>query len=234
MTNNKSVVLKDGTTFNVVDGKVTKIDGEPVADLSIDLILVKNDKGQEVMRLSNDGTILESVVPPFDGPDLCPGRDQHGNPLRFCPIGCGWIEPPETEQQFLGNDNLVKGSKLTGPGYEISAEGGNIAGQVIPTPTKPTLGRVVHYRLTENDARSINIRRADWHETNVHGPQNIGYQAHVGNFVKEGEIFAADIVRVFEDGHLNLQVKLDGNDTFWATSVTNGRDNGNWFWPPRA
>jgi len=216
MTNNKSVVLKDGTTFNVVDGKVTKIDGEPVADLSIDLI-------------------LESVVPPFDGPDLCPGRDQHGNPLRFCPIGCGWIEPPETEQQFLGNDNPVKGSKLTGPGYEIRADGGNIAGQVIPTPTKPTLGRVVHYRLTENDARAINIRRNDWHQTNIQdGPQSTGYQAHVGNPVVGGDIFAADIVRVWDDGHVNLQVKLDGNDTFWATSVTNGRDNGNWFWPPRA
>jgi hypothetical protein len=67
----------------------------------------------------------------------------------------------------------------------------------------------------------------------MEGPQNDGYQAHIGNPVVGGDVFAADVVRVWDDGHVNLQVKLDGNDTFWATSVVEGDEDGNWFWPPR-
>ncbi|GAA4560510.1 hypothetical protein [Planotetraspora kaengkrachanensis] len=35
------------------------------------------------------------------------------------------------------------------------------------------------------------------------------------------------------NGVCNLQVLLDGNDAYWATSRTEGDEPGRWSWPPR-
>lgn len=89
---------------------------------------------------------------------------------------------------------------------------------------QPTPGRVVHYTLSEDDARVITHRR----ET-VHGVH--------GNFVQAGQVYPATVVRVFEanpNGACNLQVQLDGTDTHWATSRPEGTEPGTWAWPPRA
>lgn len=43
----------------------------------------------------------------------------------------------------------------------------------------------------------------------------------------------AIIVRVFDDGKVNLKVFLDNAQTTWVTSVLEGTAPGTWHWPPR-
>lgn len=103
---------------------------------------------------------------------------------------------------------------------------------------KPTIGRIVHYKLNAADAEAINRRRADWKAmvTDRDLPPHDGYQAHVGNQAEAGQVYPATVVRVFhpETSTANLQVTLDGNDTYWATSRQEGDGEGAWAWPPRA
>lgn len=100
--------------------------------------------------------------------------------------------------------------------------------------SKPSIGRIVHYRLTAQDAADINRRRKDFHESRSADDQT-GFVGHVGNHAAEGDVFPATIVRVWEESTIicNLQVQLDGNDTYWATSRAEGDEPGNWCWPPR-
>ena len=96
----------------------------------------------------------------------------------------------------------------------------------------PTIGRIVHYCLTEHDAESINRRRVVRYlgsDTSSHT-----LVLNVGNHASEGDVFPAMIVRVWPTS-VNAQVQLDGNDTLWVTSVTeeDGAVPGRWFWPPR-
>ncbi|GHA01607.1 hypothetical protein ACFOOM_12040 [Streptomyces echinoruber] len=100
---------------------------------------------------------------------------------------------------------------------------------------QPTIGRIVHYRLTEHDASDINRRREDWQR--MGGEHNqAGIVGHVGNHVSEGDLFPAVIVRVWNESTVtcNLQVLLDGIDTYWATSRAEGTESGTWAWPERA
>lgn len=101
--------------------------------------------------------------------------------------------------------------------------------------TAPTVGRIVHYALTAADAEMINRRRADYdaHRRSQPRPAT-GHIAHVGNHAAEGDVCAATIVRTFDGHAANLQVHLDGNDTYWATSRTEGDGAGFWSWPARA
>ncbi|MFE3452367.1 hypothetical protein ACFXJ8_25935 [Nonomuraea sp. NPDC059194] len=111
----------------------------------------------------------------------------------------------------------------------------------------PTVGRIVHYSLSEQDAQAINRRRADFdafqrshaHPHEPGQPGATGHQAHVGNTARAGDVYPAVVVRVFAggtevNGVCNLQVLLDGNDTYWATSRTWGEGECRWSWPPRA
>jgi len=92
---------------------------------------------------------------------------------------------------------------------------------------KPTIGRIVHYRLSAQDAQEITSRR--------------GVRAHAneflrGNSVKEGDTFPAMIVHVWgeaPESAVQLQVFLDGNDTHWATSVQVGEGPHTYSWPTR-
>ncbi|MEU0213692.1 hypothetical protein ABZ281_00740 [Streptomyces sp. NPDC006265] len=98
--------------------------------------------------------------------------------------------------------------------------------------TPPTIGRTVHYRASADDAVRINKRRKDAYKSGAYAQED-GTIAHVGNDVSEGQIFPAVVVRVWDVGTANLQVLLDGNDTFWATSRKEGEDVGTWHWPER-
>lgn len=101
----------------------------------------------------------------------------------------------------------------------------------------PTVGRIVHYTLSEQDAVQINKRRKDAAEH--HGQiveDAIGYVAHTGNGVKAGDVFPMLIVRVWGDqpqSSVNGHVFLDGNDVFWATSVAVGEGPRTFAWPQR-
>jgi hypothetical protein len=105
--------------------------------------------------------------------------------------------------------------------------------------TAPTIGRIVHYRLTAGDAEQINRRRADASNLTAAGStlasQELGAQIHVGNSVEQGQVYPATIVRVWDgSASVNLQVALDGSDTYWATSRQEGDDEGQWAWPTRS
>ena len=111
----------------------------------------------------------------------------------------------------------------------------------------PSIGRIVHYRLSADDATQVNRRRttgksiADrmkdgvpMHETITAWPA--GAQAHIGNEVSEGDTFPMQVVRVWGNtasSAVNGQVFLDGNDVFWATSRTVGEGPGTFSWPVR-
>lgn len=97
-----------------------------------------------------------------------------------------------------------------------------------------TIGRWVHYTLTEYDAERIEQRRRDALEAGAAGART-GHQTHVGNLAEAGQTFPAVVVRVFDltSGTANLRVMLDGTDELWATSVKEGDQPGTWAWPAR-
>lgn len=99
---------------------------------------------------------------------------------------------------------------------------------------KPTVGRIVHYTLNAEDAAQINRRRTNSFaiaERIKEDKWPLGAQAHIGNEVKEGDIFPMLIIRVWSDTCVNGQVFLDGTDQLWKTSPTLGDSNGQWNWP---
>lgn len=108
----------------------------------------------------------------------------------------------------------------------------------------PTIGRIVQYRLTASDASEIDRRRTtrnDIADRIASGSWPMGAQAHLGNPVREGDVYPAIIVSVWDAkaGTVNLRVLLDGTDEFWATSRCESLGvephplPGHWGWPPR-
>lgn len=96
-----------------------------------------------------------------------------------------------------------------------------------PPVAVPTMGRFVHYTLTQYDVDRINRNRRE------RGDAGLPVAA---NGCKAGDTFTALVVRVWSNtGAANLQVFLDGEDVLWATSATPGEpgQEGRWIWPPR-
>lgn len=99
----------------------------------------------------------------------------------------------------------------------------------------PTPGRTVAYVLTALDAEQINKRRKDAVDSGI-CQQNSGAVVHFGNRVSEGEVYPMVIVRCWgttETSSVNGQVLLDGVDTLWATSRSQGEGPGHWHEFPR-
>ncbi len=103
------------------------------------------------------------------------------------------------------------------------------------------LGMDVLYTATAADVAAMKSRRddhlayrrnvnatvaADDHLSPTPGDLDTGrsgHMAHVGNELEIGRSYAAKIVRVWGTGTAaNLQVFLDGTDTLWVTSVSEG------------
>lgn len=89
----------------------------------------------------------------------------------------------------------------------------------------PSIGCIVHYMLSADDARRITTRRKAAHAGEGGG-----------NFVDEGQVYPMLIVRVWgetEQASVNGQVFLDGDDTLWVTSVGQGDGPRQWHEAPR-
>jgi hypothetical protein len=106
----------------------------------------------------------------------------------------------------------------------------------------PTIGRIVHYKLSDMDAEAINRRRTNssaiLSRMQADPPQwPEGAQAHMGNSVAAGDVYPAMIVRTWgntAESAVQLQVFLDGTDAYWATSRTCGEEPGTYAWPVRS
>ncbi|MEU5945127.1 hypothetical protein ABZ793_06140 [Micromonospora sp. NPDC047465] len=98
---------------------------------------------------------------------------------------------------------------------------------------QPTIGRIVHYRISEADAKAINA-----------GIDPIAVQKH-RNPVRAGQVYPAIVTAVFGGSGANLVVQLDGIQQHWVTSRKRGEPAdghepaggtippGTWCWPPR-
>lgn len=122
---------------------------------------------------------------------------------------------------------------------------------------EPTVGRIVHYRLTRQDVKAINRRYVDGTQHyGEHRQKADGSVVHVGNQHHAGDIVPLIIVRVWENEFpnpvapnwlpgdeepefheplssygVNGQAFLDGNDSLWVTSAPHGDFIGAWNWP---
>lgn len=105
------------------------------------------------------------------------------------------------------------------------------------TEQRPSVGRIVHYTLTEQDASAINKRRDDAKANlDKHRADADGSQVHTGNAVRAGDVYPLVITRVWgdsPDSAVNGQLMLDGNDTYWVTSTNHGEGERHFVWPTR-
>lgn len=99
---------------------------------------------------------------------------------------------------------------------------------------KSLLGLTVLYTLTSQDAEQINRRRTNPNSIADRIEQDkwpMGAQAHIGNRVYADETYPATVVRQWGPDTVNLKVHLDGTDFYWAPSIINGDDRGEWKFP---
>lgn len=96
----------------------------------------------------------------------------------------------------------------------------------MPQKPLPAIGRSVHYTLSQDDANTINRRRAA-RATREHVQVET-----IGNRAEAGETYPATVVRVWPTC-VSLQVALDGADGLWVTSRVEGTTPGTWAWPAR-
>lgn len=115
---------------------------------------------------------------------------------------------------------------------------------------QPSVGRIVIYRLTADDAQQINRRRTTGQAIAGRIQQEtwpLGAQAHIGSEVTEGQEFPMLVVLVKADPDkddpsgwqtdanravtVNGQVALDGTDVLWRIMLREGPANGQWHWP---
>jgi hypothetical protein len=86
----------------------------------------------------------------------------------------------------------------------------------------PSTGRIVHYVLSHADVQSIENQRIA--------------TGTVSNATREGDIYPMLITRLWGDtpeSSVNGTVFLDGPDTYWVTSRSQGEGPSHWHVPPR-
>ena len=105
----------------------------------------------------------------------------------------------------------------------------------------PTLGRIIHYTLTQQDVDQIMRRRTSASEIASRMAATppgwpAGAQAHIGNTVRPGQIVPVIIVAVWSEVCINGRAMLDGTDEYWVSSAMFSPEpnQGMWHWPERA
>jgi hypothetical protein len=142
--------------------------------------------------------------------------------------------PPEPASGAVPESTVNDGADT----YTPSAD---VAKQSEGAVQLPTVGRIVHYTLSRQDAEHANRRRTTPQSirdrTNA-GTWSVGAQAHIGSEVREGQILPMVVVVVCYpgdgQGRVNGQVCLDGNDVLYVSSRPLGTAPGTWAWPPRS
>lgn len=87
---------------------------------------------------------------------------------------------------------------------------------------KYTIGQILYYCLTAQDAQGIKDQRENHQQ--LDGPLTSGRKPR-GNPVSEGDEYPLIVTRAWDErsyppsGAVNGQVLLDGNDSLWVTSV---------------
>jgi len=82
----------------------------------------------------------------------------------------------------------------------------------------PSVGRIVHYKLSGSDANDVNRLRADALSARS-DHSHLGFVVRVGNAAKAGDTYAMMIVKIWGDAEqspVNGQVFLDGDDIYWV------------------
>lgn len=90
-----------------------------------------------------------------------------------------------------------------------------------------TIGRIVYFVFSAADAAAVMILRQ--------------HSAAAGKSIGAGDIYPAMVVRVhgliegIDQGFVNLKVFLDGDDTYWATSIPyhENKTRHSWHWSAR-
>jgi hypothetical protein len=125
---------------------------------------------------------------------------------------------------------------------------------------KPSIGRIVHFRLSVDQAEQINRRRVSGGLAGIEvvpGGDIVwpaGAVRHVGNIVGPGSVVPMVVTAVWPEeyasnarlshhpegttydgpGGVNGQAILDGNDSLWVCSAPQHASlTGCWFWPQR-
>lgn len=99
----------------------------------------------------------------------------------------------------------------------------------------PTVGRIVLYKLSEQDQVTIRRRRGAGLVHAVENAMDWLRGLHEANDVAAGEVYPMIITRVWgdtPDACVNGTVFLDGPDTLWVTSRHCGDQPGDYDWMP--
>jgi hypothetical protein len=94
-------------------------------------------------------------------------------------------------------------------------------------------GSIVLLTISKQQADEINRRRTNSTSiaTRIESKEwPAGAQAHIGNEVGEGDVVPMIIVKQWGPNTVNGQAFLDGNDTLWVTSATEGDGPGQYKW----
>lgn len=89
-----------------------------------------------------------------------------------------------------------------------------------------TIGRIVHYRLTQQDIHQIQQMKAQFRKVD-----GLDYLTQGSSDIRQGEVFPAIVVNAFGRDQANLQVFVDGPVPLWVTSKNSGDSEGQWQWP---
>lgn len=83
------------------------------------------------------------------------------------------------------------------------------------TDQSPTVGRIVHYRLSDQDINDVFLM--------------VGSRSDA----RADDVLPSVIIRTHEQGVVDLQVFLDAPGALYRTSVSHGDHQRQWSWPPR-